>query len=98
MYRVQRQNCTSAQGLKQADYASQKKEKDINKVLDRNVHGVPNDKVLHMYNNFQYFDFKRLPYYIKKNRDRINFQVLNAFNYEQELNKMIVNLQIKNWL
>ena len=74
------------------------KKEDINKVLDRNVHGVPNDKVLHMYNNFQYFDFKRLPYYIKKNRDRINFQVLNAFNYEQELNKMIVNLQIKNWL
>ena len=68
------------------------KKEDINKVLYRNVHGVPNDKVLQMYNNFQYFDFKRLPYYIKKNRDRINFQVLNAFNYEQELNKMIVNL------
>lgn len=71
---------------------------DINKVLDRNVHGVPNDKILQMYNNFQYFDYKRLPYYIKKNSDRINFQALNAFNCENELKKMIVNLQIKNWI
>ena len=37
------------------------KKEDINKVLYRNVHGVPNDKVLQMYNNFQYFDFLLFP-------------------------------------